>query len=52
MFFGLDTVALTKKQEVEVADLKMVRFSVGGKNMERIRIEHIRGTAQIDIVWT
>ena len=36
MFYGLETVALTKRQtaEMEVAELKMLRFSLGATRME------------------
>ena len=49
MFYGLDTVALTKRQkaEMEVAELKMLRFSLGVTRMDKIRNEYIRGTAQV-----
>ena len=48
MLFGLETVALTKRQEaeMEVAELKMLRFSLGVTRMDKIRNEYIRGTAQ------
>jgi hypothetical protein len=41
--------ALTKKQEaeLEVAELKMLRFALGVMRMDRIRNEYIRGTAQV-----
>lgn len=40
---------MTKRQEkeLEVAELKMLRFSLGVTRMDRIRNEHIRGTAQV-----
>ena len=49
MLYGLETVALTKRQEaeMEVAELKMLRFSLGVTRMDKIRIEYIRGTAQV-----
>ncbi|XP_051781188.1 uncharacterized protein LOC127527216, partial [Erpetoichthys calabaricus] len=49
MLFGLETVALTRKQEteLEVAELKMLRFALGVTRMDRIRNEYIRGSAQI-----
>ena len=48
MLYGLETVALTKRQEaeMEVAELKMLRFSLGVTRMDKIRNEYIRGTAQ------
>ncbi|KAF3697472.1 hypothetical protein EXN66_Car013152 [Channa argus] len=49
MLFGLETVALKKRQEAEldVAELKMLRFSMGGTRMDRIRNEDIRETAHV-----
>ena len=48
MLYGLETVALTKRQEaeMEVAELKMLRFSLGVTTMDKIRNEYIRGTAR------
>ncbi|WP_139267332.1 reverse transcriptase domain-containing protein, partial [Escherichia coli] len=49
MLSGLETVALRKRQEaeLEVAELKMLRFSLGVTRMDRIRNEDIRGTAHV-----
>ena len=49
MLYGLLTVALKKRQEaeMEVAELKMLRFSLGVTRMDKIRNEYIRGTAQV-----
>ena len=49
MLYGLETVALTKRQEaeMEVAELKMLRFSLRVTRMDTIRNEYIRGTAQL-----
>ena len=49
ILYGLETVALTKRQEaeMEVAELKMLRFSLGVTRMDKIRNEYIRGTAQV-----
>ena len=49
MLYGLETVALTKRQEadMEVADWKMLRFSLGVTGIDKIRNEYIRGTAQV-----
>ena len=38
--YGLETVALTKRQEA--AELKMLRFSLGVTRMDKIRNEYIR----------
>ena len=49
MLYRLDTVSLTKRQEadMEVTELKMLRFSLGLTRMDNIRNEYIRGTAQV-----
>ena len=49
MMHGLETMALTKRQEaeLEVAELKMLRFALGVTIMDKIRNEYIRGTAQV-----
>ncbi|KAI5085876.1 hypothetical protein C0J45_23571, partial [Silurus meridionalis] len=49
MLYGLEIVALSKRQEVEleVAELKMLRFSLGVTRVDRIRNEFIRGTAHV-----
>ncbi|KAK3548418.1 hypothetical protein QTP70_012839 [Hemibagrus guttatus] len=66
MLYGLETVSLRKRQEseLEVAELKTLRFSLGVTRLDRIRNEYIRGTAhvgrlgdkvmggQIKMVWT
>ncbi|KAK3556412.1 hypothetical protein QTP70_008101 [Hemibagrus guttatus] len=57
MLYGLETVSLRKRQEseLEVAELKMLRFSLGVTRLDRIRNEYIRGTAHVgrlgDKVW-
>ena len=40
---------MTKRQEaeLEVAELKMLRFSLGVTRMDTIRNEHVRGTVQV-----
>ncbi|KAK3507291.1 hypothetical protein QTP70_013548 [Hemibagrus guttatus] len=49
MLYGLETVSLRKTQEseLEVAELKMLRFSLGVTRLDRIRNEYIRGTAHV-----
>ncbi|KAK3542796.1 hypothetical protein QTP70_002997 [Hemibagrus guttatus] len=49
MLYGLVTVPLRKRQEseLEVAELKMLRFSLGVTRLDRIRNEYIRGTAHV-----
>jgi hypothetical protein len=50
MLFGLETVALKKRQEAELetAEMKMLRFSLGVTRMDRIKNEYIRGTAHVE----
>ena len=65
MLFGLETEALRKRQEteLEIAEVKMLRFSMEVRRMDRMRNENIRRTAdvrcfgekvrsQTAIVWT
>ncbi|KAK3547880.1 hypothetical protein QTP70_000337 [Hemibagrus guttatus] len=49
MLYGLETVSLRKRQEseLEVAELKMLRFFSGVTRLDRIRNEYIRGTAHV-----
>ncbi|XP_060743999.1 uncharacterized protein LOC132857897 [Tachysurus vachellii] len=49
MLYGLETVTLKKRQEseLEVAELKMLRFSLGVTRLDRIRNKYIRGTAHV-----
>ncbi|KAI5093285.1 hypothetical protein C0J45_16423, partial [Silurus meridionalis] len=49
MLYGLETVALSKRQEaeLEVAELKLLWFSLGVTRMDKIRNEFIRGTAHV-----
>ncbi|KAK3537404.1 hypothetical protein QTP70_008859 [Hemibagrus guttatus] len=53
MLYGLETVSLRKRQEseLEVAELKMLRFSLGVTRLDRIRNEYIRGTAHVGRLW-
>ncbi|KAK3569634.1 hypothetical protein QTP86_002579 [Hemibagrus guttatus] len=52
ILYGLETVSLRKsKSELEVAELKMLRFSLGVTWLDRIRNEYIRGTAHVGHLW-
>ena len=50
MVYGLETVAVTKKQveEMEVTEIKMLRFAMGVMRKEKIRNEHIRSTVKVE----
>ena len=50
MVYGLETVAVTKKQveEMEVAEIKMLRFAMGVTRKERIGNEYISGTVKVE----
>ena len=49
MMYGLETVAMTKRQgtELEVAEMKMLRFDLGITRMDMIRNTFIRGSLQV-----
>ena len=50
MLYGLETVAIEKKQveEMEVAEIKMLRFTMGVTRKDKIRNEHIRSTVKVE----
>ena len=50
MVYGLETVAVTKKQveEMEVAEMKMLRFAMRVTRKDKIRNEYIRGTVKVE----
>ena len=50
MVYGLEMVAVTKKQveEMEVAEMKMLRFAMGVTRKDKIRNEHIRSTVKVE----
>ena len=50
MVYGLETVAGTKKQvkEMEVAEMKMLRFAVGVTRKDKIKNAHIRSTVKVE----
>ena len=49
LMYGLETIGMTEKQEdyFEVAELKMLRASLGVTRKDMIRNRYIRGTAQV-----
>ena len=50
MVYGFETVAVTKKQveEMEVAEIKMLRFAMGVTRKDKIRNEYIRSTLKVE----
>ena len=48
--YGLETMAVTKKQveEMEVAEMKRLRFAMGVTGKDNIRNEYIRGTVKVE----
>ena len=50
MVHGLETVTVTKKQveEMEVAEMKMLRFAMGVIRKDKIRNEYIRSTIKVE----
>ena len=50
MVYELETVAVTKKQveEMEVAEIKMLRFVMGVTRKDKIRNEYIRSTVKVE----
>ena len=49
MVYGFKTVAVTKKQieEMEVAEMKMLRFAMGMTRKDKIRNEYIKDTVKV-----
>ena len=49
MLYGLETVAVTKKQveEMKVADMKMLRFAMEVTRKNKIRNQYISGTVKV-----
>ena len=49
MVYGLETVAATKKQveEMEIAEIKMLRFAIKVTRKDKIRNEYIRGKVKV-----
>ena len=50
MVYGLETVAVINKQveEMEVAQIKMLRFGMRVTRKDKIRSEYIRGTVKVE----
>ena len=50
MVYGLETVAVTKRQveEMEVAEMKMLRFAMGLTRKDKIRNDYIRSTVKVE----
>ena len=50
MVYGLGTVAVTKKQveEMEVAEIKMLKFAMGVTRKDKIRNEHTKSTVKVE----
>ena len=50
MVYGLETVAVTKKQveEMKVAEMKMLRFAMRVTRKDKIINEHIRSTIKVE----
>ena len=50
MMYGLETVAVTKKQveEMEVAEMKMLRFAMGVTRKDKIRNVYIWSTVEVE----
>ena len=50
MVYGLETVAVTKKQvkEMEVAEINMLTFAMGVTKKDKIRKEYIRSTNKVE----
>ena len=47
MVYGLETVAVTKKQ-VEEMEMKILKFAMGVTRKDKIRNEHIRSTVKVE----
>ena len=49
MLYGMETVALTRRQEaeLEVAELRMLRFALGVTRLDEIKNMHVRGAANV-----
>ena len=52
MVYELETVVVSKKQveEMEVTEMKMLRFAMGVMGKAKIRNEYIRGTVKVELL--
>ena len=52
MVCGLEMGVVIKKQvgEMEVAEMKMLRFAMGVTRKDKIRNEYIRGTVKVELL--
>ena len=50
MVYGLEMVAVTKKQveEMEITEMKMLRFAMGVTRKDKIRNEYIKSTVKVE----
>ena len=50
MVYGLETVVVTKKEvkEMEVTEIKMLKFAMGVMRKDKIRNKYIRGTVKVE----
>ena len=50
MVYGLEMVAVTKKlvEEMEVAEMKMLRFAMGVMRKDKIRNKYIRSIVKVE----
>ena len=53
MLYGMETVALMRRQEaeLEVAELRMLRFAMGVTRLDKIKNTRVRGTANVGADW-
>ena len=51
MLYGMETVVLMRRQEIEleVAELRMLRFAMGVMRLDKIKNTHVRET--VNVVW-
>ena len=49
MLYGIEMVAVMEREmgKMEVTELKMVRWALGGTRKDKIRKEYVKGTAKI-----